>query len=136
MPPGPRAALCPGFPSSLGHDGGMPTTPFRMITRSSISGTRLTLGLGMLGWLAVANLGIAMPSKAGMVEDMISSKCAEAMVNDFKKANQTPPPGMVKSTCDCVLNRFKQKLGLDTAIKTCSADATKQYGLSSAAPAK
>ena len=42
---------------------------------------------------------------------------------------------MVNDTCNCVLTRWQQKLGLDTAIKTCSADATAKYGLSSAAPA-
>lgn len=106
-----------------------------MIPITMTAAFRLAPHLGLLGFVSLAGLTALAPAKAGMVENAILSKCAEAMVKDFQKAGKTPPAGMVNDTCNCVLTRWQQKLGLDTAIKTCSADATAKYGMSSAAPA-
>jgi hypothetical protein len=95
------------------------------------SGTafKLTRGLSLLGLLAFSGISVLQPARAGMVENMIVSKCSEAMETDFKKSGKTPPAGMIDSTCSCVLTRWQQKLGLDTAIKTCTADARTKYSI-------
>lgn len=92
-------------------------------------------GLGLVGLVAIGGLSVAPPARAGMVENMILSKCSEAMLSDFKKAGQTPPPGMVDETCHCVLKGWINKQGLDGPIKTCSAAATAKYGLNKSTPA-
>lgn len=91
-------------------------------------------GLGLLGLIAVSSLSAPAPARAGMVENMILSKCGEAMLADFKKAGRTPPAGMVDETCQCVLTGWQQKKGLDTSIKSCSTAATNKSGLNSANP--
>ncbi|MFM8526166.1 MAG: hypothetical protein ACKOCM_11195 [Cyanobacteriota bacterium] len=100
-----------------------------------ISPTRLcrfTQPLGLLGVLiGITALMPLAPARAGMVENMILSKCGDAMNADFKKAGQTPPAGMVNDTCNCVLTGWKQKQGLEQSIKTCSAAASAKYGLAS-----
>lgn len=100
-----------------------------------ISMLRRFPGLGLVGLVAIGSLAAAPPASAGMVENMILSKCSEAMLSDFKKAGQTPPPGMVDETCQCVLNGWINKQGLDGPIKTCSAAATAKYGLKKNTPA-
>lgn len=94
---------------------------------------RFSQHLSLLGLLGLAGLVPVAPARAGMVENMILSKCGEAMNADFKKAGQTPPAGMVNDTCNCVLIGWQQKQGLDQSIKTCSAAASVKYGLGSAA---
>lgn len=100
-----------------------------------ISLLRQVPGLGLMGLVAISGLVVAHPARAGMVENMILSKCSEAMLSDFKKAGQTPPAGMVDETCQCVLKGWLNKQGLDASIKTCSAAATAKYGLNKTAPA-
>ncbi|MEY3735228.1 MAG: hypothetical protein RLZZ624_286 [Cyanobacteriota bacterium] len=92
-------------------------------------------GLGLVGLMAIGGLTAGAPARAGMVENMILSKCSETMLGEFKKAGQTPPAGMVDETCHCVLKGWLNKQGLDVPIKTCSAAATAKYGLNKTTPA-
>lgn len=72
-----------------------------------------------------------MPQSAGanMMEQIITSKCAEAMQADFQKAGKTPPAGMVESTCSCVSNgMLKKRQSLEQAKSLCVKQATAQYG--------
>lgn len=85
--------------------------------------------LGLLGLVSLAGLAAITPARAGMVENMILSKCSSQMTDEFKKAGQTPPNGMVDETCHCVLKGWQQKQGLNAAIQTCSTAATTKYGL-------
>ena len=90
---------------------------------------RIAPHLGLLGLFGLAGLAALPPARAGMVENMILSKCSSQMGDEFKKAGQTPPPGMVHETCHCVLKGWQQKQGLDQAIKSCSAASTAKYGV-------
>lgn len=72
-----------------------------------------------------------MPQSAGanMMEQIITSKCAEAMQADFQKASKTPPAGMVESTCSCVSNgMLKKRQSLEQAKNLCVKQATAKYG--------
>ena len=74
---------------------------------------------------------LVMPQSAGanMMEQIITSKCAEAMQADFQKAGKTPPAGMVESTCSCVSNgMLKKRQSLEQAKNLCVKQATAKYG--------
>lgn len=74
---------------------------------------------------------LVMPQSAGanMMEQIITSKCAEAMQADFQKAGKTPPAGMVESTCSCVSNgMLKKRQSLEQAKSLCVEQATLKYG--------
>jgi len=74
---------------------------------------------------------LVMPQSAGanMMEQIITSKCAEAMQADFQKAGKTPPAGMVEATCSCVSNgMLKKRQSLEQAKSLCVKQATAQYG--------
>ena len=105
----------------------MPTISLHSLARRSSR-------LGLAGLISLAGLAALPPARAGMVENMILSKCSEAMAADFQKSGKTAPPGAISDTCNCVLTRWQQKFGLNTAIQTCSADATTKYGLGSTSP--
>jgi hypothetical protein len=64
-----------------------------------------------------------------MIEQIITSKCAEAMQADFKKAGKTPPAGMVEETCSCVADGMLEKRqSLEQAKSLCVEQATVKYG--------
>lgn len=91
--------------------------------------------LSLVGLVAISGLTVVSPARAGMVENMILSKCGEAMTGEFKKAGKVPPAGMVDETCQCVLKGWVNKQGLQESIKTCSAASTAKYGLNKPDPA-
>lgn len=74
---------------------------------------------------------LVMPQSAGanMMEQIITSKCAEAMQADFQKAGKTPPAGMVEATCSCVAEgMLKKRQSLEQAKSLCVKQATAKYG--------
>jgi hypothetical protein len=91
--------------------------------------------VGLLG-LTLLNLGgaalIALTptaTRASMMDQIITSKCAEAMQADFHKAGKTPPDGMVKATCSCVADgMLKKRQSLEQAKSLCVQQATLKYG--------
>jgi hypothetical protein len=84
--------------------------------------------LGALTGLSLAPLA-PQPAQANMVQQIIVSKCSEAMQADFKKAGKTPPAGMVSDTCGCVADgMLKRRQSLDQAKTTCVQQANQKYG--------
>lgn len=82
-------------------------------------GSALLFGASMLPQSAGAN----------MMEQIITSKCAEAMQADFQKAGKTPPAGMVEATCSCVAEgMLKKRQSLEQAKSLCVEQATLKYG--------
>lgn len=89
------------------------------------SAALLALGSALLFGASV------MPQRAGasMMEQIITSKCAEAMQADFQKAGKTPPAGMVEATCSCVAEgMLKKRQSLEQAKSLCVEQATLKYG--------
>ena len=79
--------------------------------------------LGAVGLLAPTRVS------ANMVQQIVVSKCAEAMKAEFSKAGKTPPPGMVDFTCNCVADgMLKRRQTLDAAKASCTAQATQKFG--------
>lgn len=69
------------------------------------------------------------PAGANMMEQIITSKCAEAMQADFSKAGKTPPAGMVEATCSCVADgMLNKRQSLEQAKSLCVEQATVKYG--------
>jgi len=84
-----------------------------------VLGSALLLGASVLPQSAGAN----------MMEQIITSKCAEAMQADFQKAGKTPPAGMVEATCSCVADgMLKKRQSLEQAKSLCVKQATATYG--------
>lgn len=78
---------------------------------------------------ALLSLVAAAPSRANMMQQIITGKCSEAMRADFKKASKTPPTGMVEFTCGCVADgMLKRRQSLDQAKTVCVQQATQKYG--------
>ena len=66
---------------------------------------------------------------ANMMEQIITSKCSEAMQADFQKAGKTPPAGMVSFTCGCVADgMLKKRQSLEQAKSLCVKQATAKFG--------
>jgi|LauGreDrversion4_2_1035121.scaffolds.fasta_scaffold755597_1 hypothetical protein len=92
---------------------------------------RLTAAAPALVCAATACLSLlaAAPSRANMMQQIITGKCAEAMRADFQKAAKTPPAGMVEFTCGCVADgMLKRRQSLDQAKTVCVNQATQKYG--------
>ena len=89
------------------------------------SAALLALGSALLFGASV------LPQSAGanMMEQIITSKCSEAMQADFQKAGKTPPAGMVSFTCGCVADgMLKKRQSLEQAKSLCVKQATAKYG--------
>jgi len=59
-----------------------------------------------------------------MMDQMIFSKCSEAMNADYAKANQTPPDGMVQKTCNCVVKKISETHNIELSKQLCTKQAT------------
>ena len=95
------------------------------LTSVDPSAALLALGSALLFGASV----MPQPAGANMMEQIITSKCAEAMQADFKKAGKTPPAGMVEETCSCVADGMLEKRqSLEQAKSLCVEQATVKYG--------
>jgi len=95
------------------------------LTSVDPSAVLLALGSALLFGASV----MPQPAGANMMEQIITSKCAEAMQADFKKSGKTPPAGMVKETCSCVADgMLKKRQSLEQAKSLCVEQATVKYG--------
>jgi hypothetical protein len=95
------------------------------LTSVDPSAALLALGSALLFGASV----MPQPAGANMIEQIITSKCAEAMQADFKKAGKTPPAGMVEETCSCVADGMLEKRqSLEQAKSLCVEQATVKYG--------
>ena len=96
------------------------------LTSVDPSAALLALGSALLFGASV----MPQPAGANMMEQIITSKCAEAMQADFKKAGKTPPAGMVEETCSCVADgMLKKRQSLEQAKSLCVEQATVKYRL-------
>ena len=72
----------------------------------------------------------AQPQAGGNMKDqLIVHFCSRAIRSDFKKAGQTPPEGMVASTCACVVQKIKGRASIEQAKTLCKAEAQQKYSL-------
>jgi hypothetical protein len=95
------------------------------LTSVDPSAALLALGSALLFGASV----MPQPAGANMMEQIITSKCAEAMQADFKKAGKTLPAGMVEETCSCVADgMLKKRQSLEQAKSLCVEQATVKYG--------
>jgi hypothetical protein len=95
------------------------------LTSVDPSAALLALGSALLFGASV----MPQPAGANMMEQIITSKCAEAMQADLKKAGKTPPAGMVEETCSCVADgMLKKRQSLEQAKSLCVEQATVKYG--------
>jgi hypothetical protein len=95
------------------------------LTSVDPSAALLALGSALLFGASV----MPQPAGANMMEQIITSKCAEAMQADFKKAGKTPPAGMVEEACSCVADgMLKKRQSLEQAKSLCVEQATVKYG--------
>jgi hypothetical protein len=95
------------------------------LTSVDPSAALLALGSALLFGASV----MPQPAGANMMEQIITSKCAEAMQADFKKSGKTPPAGMVEETCSCVADgMLKKRQSLEQAKSLCVEQATVKYG--------
>jgi len=58
-----------------------------------------------------------------MMDQMIFSKCSEAMNADYAKTNQTPPDGMVEKTCNCVVKKIGETHNIELSKQLCTKQA-------------
>ena len=109
---------------AVGHS----VLPLPPAPRSALSPT-----LRRLTAAAVALVPLALlpppPAQAGMIEQIIFSKCSSAMQADFEKAGKTPPEGMIDFTCTCVVQKINQQQSINQAKTACSKLALQKYGV-------
>ncbi|MCP9776111.1 hypothetical protein [Cyanobium sp. WAJ14-Wanaka] len=65
-------------------------------------------------------------ARAGMIDNIINSKCQSAMKADLAAKGITPPAGLVDSTCSCVVKQYNQGVSIDQSKVTCSQQAKAQ----------
>lgn len=82
---------------------------------------RLALAAGIAA--GIPTFGPAVRAES-MMNQMIFSKCSEAMNADFAKANQTPPDGMVQKTCSCVVKKIGETHNIELSKQLCTQQAT------------
>lgn len=66
---------------------------------------------------------------ANMKDQLIYRYCSRAMAGDFSKANRTPPSGMIRDTCTCVVEQIGARASIAQARSTCQARALQNYPL-------
>jgi len=59
-----------------------------------------------------------------MMDQTIFSRCSSAMNAEFQKAGKTPPDGMVKTACDCVIKKISETHNIDLAKQLCTQKAS------------
>lgn len=77
---------------------------------------------------ALLSLGIPSARAQSLMDQAIYSRCSAAMAADFQKAGQTPAPGLIQQTCNCVVNQINTTHNIDLAKTICSKQAMTQSG--------
>ena len=62
-----------------------------------------------------------------MEDDLINHYSNQATNADFAKAGQTPPPGMVAYTCNCVIQQVNARATIAQAKAICQQQASAQF---------
>lgn len=90
---------------------------------------RFALLCALLFDLGAASLHPALlpTAKAGMVDNIITSKCQSAMKADLAAKGITPPAGLIDSTCSCVVKQYNQGVSIDQSKLTCSQQAKAEF---------
>ncbi len=88
-----------------------------------------TVSLSCLAAAAGALLGTAPAARAqSMLDQAIYSRCSAAMAADFQQARKTPAPGLIDTTCNCVVQQINTTHNIDLARTMCSKQAMTQTG--------
>jgi hypothetical protein len=88
-----------------------------------------TVSLSCLAAATGALLGAAPAARAqSMLDQAIYSRCSAAMASDFQQAGKTPEPGLIDSTCNCVVQQINTTHNIDLARTICSKQAMTQAG--------
>jgi hypothetical protein len=77
---------------------------------------------------AAVAVGLAAPAQASMIDQIILNQCSAAMREDFQKAGKTPPDGMVADTCNCVVEKVKNRQSIEQAKTFCTKQSLEKYG--------
>ena len=80
--------------------------------------------------VAASAIGGLMPAgrAQSLMDQAIYSRCSAAMASDFQKAGKTPAPGLVETTCNCVVQQINTTHNIDLAKTICSKQAVNQSG--------
>ena len=78
---------------------------------------------------AGALLGAVPAAQAqSMLDQAIYNRCSAAMASDFQQAGKTAAPGLIDSTCNCVVQQINTTHNIDQAKTICSKQAMAQSG--------
>ncbi|MCP9928902.1 hypothetical protein [Cyanobium sp. CH-040] len=94
-----------------------------MILHNRSMHVRLSLVVSLLA------LSAGLPARANMVDQIIRSKCLDAVNAEIKSSGKPAPAGMSDYTCDCVVQEFKKGNSISQASGTCKQRAVTKYGV-------
>jgi len=98
-----------------------------MVTDMFLHKRSMHLPLALLATLFALSTGL--PARANMVDQIIRSKCLNAVNAEIKSSGKPAPAGMSDYTCDCVVQEFKKGSSINQASSTCKQRAVSKYGV-------
>ena len=77
--------------------------------------------LRLHGVIRLANVAAitGIPANAGIVDNIIFSKCSSAMRKEYEKAGKQLLLSHLNTTCNCVVKEMKTNKNIDQAKKAC-----------------
>ncbi|MDG1059555.1 MAG: hypothetical protein P8O84_02490 [Synechococcus sp. cluster3_bin.96] len=73
----------------------------------------------MIAFAAIASITV-FPARAGMVDNIIFSKCSSAMRKEYEKADKQLLLSHLNATCNCVVKEMKNNKGVEQAKTFCT----------------
>ena len=74
---------------------------------------------GVIAFAALAVISVA-PIHAGVVDNIIFSKCSSAMRKEYEKAGEQLLLSHLNATCNCVVKEIKNNKSIDQAKILCT----------------
>ena len=74
---------------------------------------------GVIAFGAIASITV-FPARAGMVDNIIFSKCSSAMRKEYEKAGKQLLLSHLNATCNCVVKEMKNNRGVEQAKSFCT----------------
>jgi hypothetical protein len=74
---------------------------------------------GVIAFSAIASITV-FPARAGMVDNIIFSKCSSAMRKEYEKADKQLLLSHLNATCNCVVKEMKNNKGVEQAKSFCT----------------
>jgi hypothetical protein len=74
---------------------------------------------GVIAFAAIASITV-FPACAGMVDNIIFSKCSSAMRKEYEKAGKQLLLSHLNATCNCVVKEMKNNKGVEQAKSFCT----------------